>query len=335
MTAIGAKQELVKGMKLNSDDLTYFQEVRSGFALRPKNQDIKNKILALAPEAEKDNLKIEEACTWKSFLLRGVLKTYTDKSGTHSTDALIPEEARVRAGAKNLPTFCRKAPFGETPDTCYYFIAFGENVKAGFKLFNCSAPAELRIQQPRITQCPRCLGFHNPRGCTRIERCMKCGKPAASHKDTTANCSSPPQCANCKGAHRADAPKCHARPTIKDGTKVHPTKGQLKAIRELGQQEFLKANPPKPNEDKEKDREPEKTSAKRIRGPPPPDPSVPRGRPISRVVINVDTDAESSRESSPARSEVHVADPEGDDTMEDNPAPAWGGQDGQQSVDKW
>lgn len=72
MTVIGARQELINFLKLNNEDITHFQEVRSGLALRAKNQEIKTKIMALKPNAENIKLKIEEACTWKSFLLRGV-----------------------------------------------------------------------------------------------------------------------------------------------------------------------------------------------------------------------------------------------------------------------
>ncbi|KKO96411.1 hypothetical protein THAR02_11488, partial [Trichoderma harzianum] len=235
LSAIGARQELIRISKLTNEDITHFQEVRSGFALRGKNQNIRNKITALQSVAESDGLKIEEACSWKVFLVRGVSKTYTDMSGTHSTDALIPEEARARAGAKNPPVACRKANFGESLDTCCYFISFTEDVKPGFRLFNSSYPAEIqiRVQPPRVTQCQRCLGFHNPRNCTRTERCLKCGKPSYRHNDSTANCPSPPQCANCKGPHTADSLKCPARPVVRNGEKVQTTKAQLQAIREL------------------------------------------------------------------------------------------------------
>ncbi|PNP37330.1 hypothetical protein TGAMA5MH_10771 [Trichoderma gamsii] len=329
MSAIGARQEMIRTVKVTNADITYFQEVRSGFALRVRNQDIRNKIIALKPTAENNNLRIEEACPWKVFLVRGVSKTYTDMSGTHSTDTLIPEEARVRAGAKELPVAVHKAPFGESLDTCCYFISFKEDVKPGFKLFNNSYPAETRVQKPRITQCHRCLGFHNPRNCTRTERCLKCGKPSDKHTDTTANCPSPPQCANCNGPHRADSPKCPARPVIRDGEKVHATKDQLKAIRELGQKEYTETNPSKPAPAAEitptNEALPEANPPKggpRIRHPfPSSAPQPPARAPAQKVTIEVDSD-DDPMDGSPARSEVHVAGSEdgvedGDDDMEE------------------
>lgn len=332
MTAIGAKQELISFLKLKSEEITYFQEVRSGFALRAKDQNTKTKIIALKSTAEGNNLKIEEACSWKVFLLRGVSKTYTDMNGTHSTDALIPEEARVRAGAKEQPVAVHKAPFGESLDTCCYFLSFKEDVKPGFKLFNNSYPAEARIQKPRITQCHRCLGFHNPRNCTRTERCPKCGKPSDKHKDTTANCPSPPQCANCNGPHKADSPKCPARPAIRDGEKVHATKDQLKAIRELGQKEYTEANPPKaapaaestPTNKAPPEANPPK-GGPRIRHPfSSSAPQLPARAPAQKVTIEVDSD-DDPMDDSPARSEVHVAGSDdgvedGDDDMEETPS---------------
>ena len=144
ITAIGARQEVIRIGNLKSEDITYFQEVKSGFALRTKTADTRKKILALAPTAEASGLRFEEARVWRSFLVRGVPKYYTDTSGTFPTDALVPIEAQGSARSKEPPVFCRKAPFGETTDTCHYFISFGEEVRIGFKLFDCSAPAELR-----------------------------------------------------------------------------------------------------------------------------------------------------------------------------------------------
>ncbi|KKO96418.1 hypothetical protein THAR02_11481 [Trichoderma harzianum] len=336
LSAIGARQELIRISKLTNEDITHFQEVRSGFALRGKNQDIRNKIIALQTQAESDNLKIEEACTWKVLLVRGVPKTYTDLSGTHPTDALIPEEARVRAGAKNPPAACRKAPFGESPDTCCYFISFKEDVKPGFRLFSSSLPAETRVQPPRVTQCPRCFGFHNPRNCTRTERCRKCGKPSYRHDDTMANCSSPPQCANCNGPHTADSLKCPARPVVRNGEKVQITRTQLQAIRELGQQEYNKANPPKPKPapapapNAEMTPNPGTRTGPRLRLPISSSaPLFPPQPPAQKVIVEVDSDEEDPHEeTSPARSAVHVAGPdseeegegaEGDENMLDAP----------------
>lgn len=71
-----------------------------------------------------------------------MLKTYTDISGTHPTDTLIPEEARARAGAKNLSIACCKANFGKSLDIYYYFIFFTEDVKPSFRLFNSFYLAE-------------------------------------------------------------------------------------------------------------------------------------------------------------------------------------------------
>ncbi|KKP04407.1 hypothetical protein THAR02_03483 [Trichoderma harzianum] len=149
MSAIGARQELVSKAKLQPDDITDFREVRSGFALRPKNQEIKKRILATGAAVTDKNLKFEEACTWETYLVRRVEKFYKDATGHNPTDALIPEEARVAAGASRPPVACRKAPFGETPDTCCYYISFDEKVKNGFRLFSTSAPAEPRLKKIR------------------------------------------------------------------------------------------------------------------------------------------------------------------------------------------
>jgi hypothetical protein len=74
-----------------------------------------------------------------------VLKTYTDIKGTHSIDVLILVEACDRAGAKSLLIAYYKAPFKKSLNTCCYFISFKEDVKPGFRLFNNSYPAKVRI----------------------------------------------------------------------------------------------------------------------------------------------------------------------------------------------
>ncbi|KAL7918250.1 Endonuclease/exonuclease/phosphatase [Trichoderma austrokoningii] len=244
---------------------------------------------------------MEEASPWKTFLVRGVPKSYTDLSGTHPTDDLIPEEARIRAGASRPVKSCKKAPFGETLETAGYFISFGEEVKPGFRLFGSSLTAELQRQKPRITQCTRCLGFHNPRSCTRVKRCLNCGKPEEEHKEDLTMCSSPQQCANCNGAHTADNVKCLARPAIKEGELKRATKEQLKKIRELGQREFNKSNPLTPAVT---------TNQPRLNRPS--SPSTP-----SRLVIEVDLEEEDApMANSPARSEIHVALPPGEEPTE-------------------
>lgn len=58
-------------------------------------------------------------------------------------DALILEEAYIKAGAKSLLIAYYKALFRESLDIYYYFIFFKENIKPRFRLFNNSYSAEL------------------------------------------------------------------------------------------------------------------------------------------------------------------------------------------------
>ncbi|KKO96560.1 hypothetical protein THAR02_11336, partial [Trichoderma harzianum] len=245
-------------------------------------------------------------------------------SGTHPTDALIPEEARVRARAKNLPAACRKAPFRESLDTYCYFISFKEDVKLSFKLFNSSLPTENQVQPPQVTQYPRCFKFHNPRNCTRTERYRKYSKPSFRHNNTTANYPSPPQCANYNGPHTADSLKYPARPAIRNREKVQPTKAQLQAIRELGQQEYNKTNPPKPKPAPAPAPNPKGTSDSGTRTGPrlrlpisSSAPLLPHRVPAQKVIVKVDSDKEDPHEgTSPARSAVHVAGPDSEEEGE-------------------
>jgi hypothetical protein len=74
-----------------------------------------------------------------------MLKTYTDIKGTYLIDVLILVKARNRAGAKSLLIAYYKAPFKESLNIYYYFIFFKENVKPGFRLFNNSYLAKVKI----------------------------------------------------------------------------------------------------------------------------------------------------------------------------------------------
>ena len=317
MSAIGAKQELVRKLKLNGNELTDFRAVRSGFAFRTRNQDTRAHILATGPTNTDANLKFEEARIWKTFIVRQVEKFYRDATGTHPTDALVAGEAQAAANATRPPVACRKANFGDTKDTCCYYISFDEELKDGFRLFGNSAQAETYIEKPKVIQCTRCLGFHGERNCTRTERCINCGKPAASHQSGDAtNCASPSQCANCRGAHKADSMGCHARPVVKNGALSHPNKNQRARIRELGQKEFEKLNPPNKAPDKNlmapastPTPAPPTVPLKRIRGPNPDGTRTPRIAHPNPFVINVDQDEEAGqdeRETSPARSTIEA-----------------------------
>lgn len=57
-------------------------------------------------------------------------------------DALILEEAYIRAGAKEQLVAVYKAPFRKSLNICCYFLSFKKDIKPNFKLFNNLYPAE-------------------------------------------------------------------------------------------------------------------------------------------------------------------------------------------------
>ncbi|KAL7939933.1 hypothetical protein V8C42DRAFT_339098 [Trichoderma barbatum] len=198
-------------------------------------------------------ISIEEEQEWKTFLVKGVPKSFTNTSGTQDTDTLIPKEAQIGAKAKIPPARCVKAPFGETDATANWFISFTEEVKKGFRVF-FSAPAEEWERKARVIQCSNCQSFHGPGFCDRQTRCESCGKPSQFHQEET--CQRPAQCANCLGPHKSDSIFCKARPKIVEGAISRPTREQMQSIKKLGFESFKQKNPKAITRSKERDTTP-------------------------------------------------------------------------------
>lgn len=111
-------------------------------------------------------------------------------------------------------------------------------MKRSFRLFD-SQPAEPIRRKQQITQCDKCLGYHDPRACSRAERCLRCGQ-----QERHIQCINPPKCTNCAGPHQATYLGCPARPKRENGQLAKPTVRQLKAIRKIGQKAFEEAQKP-------------------------------------------------------------------------------------------
>ena len=82
-----------------------------------KNKKLTKKLLNFKKAIATKGISLKEEQDWKTFLIKGVPKSFTNTSGTQNTDTLIPIEAQTSARAKLPPARCAKAPFGETDAT--------------------------------------------------------------------------------------------------------------------------------------------------------------------------------------------------------------------------
>ena len=85
-----------------------------------------------------------------------------------------------------------------------------------------------------------CQGWCNPVKCTRAPICGHCSAKLEGHDGLAReNCQHKARCANCHGPHEASYNNCLARPRVKNGSIIRPTKNELRRIRQAGRQAAL------------------------------------------------------------------------------------------------
>ncbi|KAL7940565.1 hypothetical protein V8C42DRAFT_223872 [Trichoderma barbatum] len=130
ISIIGVKQELLRLLDFHGEEVSEIKQTRTGFAIQMKNKTLTEKLMSFNEAIAAKGVSLED---WKTFLVKGVPKSFTNTSGTQDTDTLIPIEAETSARAKLPPARCARAPFGETDATANWFISFTEEVKKGLQ----------------------------------------------------------------------------------------------------------------------------------------------------------------------------------------------------------
>lgn len=110
-----------------------------------------------------------------------------------------------------------------------------------FRVFGASTLAR-RIDKKAPIQLhnPGCQGFHPVRYCHRQPRCETCSSPMIEGQPHLQPCNLPPKCSNCCGPFPASHEGCPAKPIRKNGDTISLTGKELKAIRRIGQNSFLR-----------------------------------------------------------------------------------------------
>lgn len=230
---------LVEITGLTLADIKEVQKVRSGFAIRARNQESYERLQHPYPFFEKNGLHFEEAQQWHTYIVAGVPRALHGHRGSTPVDQLLHAEAKAATGEP--PISCRlskhQAAENDAP-VRDWVISFARPVKAGFKVFG-SKPARRVEKKAQVTQCTSCWDFHDPRNCNRAAKCVACSAPAHPQDQ---GCAGPNRCTNCHGPHKASDQTCPARPKRKDGQLQRPSKKQLQSLRQIGARAFTAAH---------------------------------------------------------------------------------------------
>lgn len=145
----------------------------------------------------------------------------------------VIEEALAQTG--ETPIRCDISRHGANAITgkASWIISFKKKVKP-FYLFTTSTRARVIDNKPRITRhSPGCQGWCNPIRCTKVPLCETCGLTQEKHSGPMGpDCGNQAKCANCHGPHNASHNNCPARPRVKEGKIIKPTKAEIATIRQ-------------------------------------------------------------------------------------------------------
>jgi hypothetical protein len=221
---------------LKTGDIAAAQAIHTGLALKPRNLEIRDRLLAEAPKLLDllQATKVERPQKWVSYVLQGCPRRVATGLGVWvDLDAqLVNDEVRIQA--KQEPVDCRPSRHQTDGPDVTWIVSFAQPVKVPFKLFDASQPARLLVKKSPPIQCKKCWEHHDERGCKRRPICVECAE--LSHEGQ--RCMGDVRCALCRGPHPATDPSCPVRPVRKNGEYVQLSKRQRAAAKEAGERAF-------------------------------------------------------------------------------------------------
>ena len=157
------------------------------------------------------------------------------------TQDLVLEEVFNQTG--ETPVRCDISRHGANPMTgkASWIISFKKRVQP-FHIFNTWSQSRPIEKKPRITRhdIGGCQGWCNPVKCTRAPIYGHYSVKLEGHDSLAReNCWHKARCANCHGPYKASYNNCLARPKVKNGSIIRPTKNKLRKIRQAGKQATL------------------------------------------------------------------------------------------------
>lgn len=215
------------------------QQVKSGLAILPADANQAAQILEKAPEITAVlGGTVEKAEKWHNYLLDHVpmkIKSI-DKTTVEVTPEIALEEIKFELGVVPKRVAWTKKSVSNPGQVGSMIVSFASPVRP-FRLFSTSTISRILKRSPRITQCNRCWGFHDQRTCNRDTKCSQCA--SKNHKF----CQGIPKCCNCRGPHATSDLNCPARPIIRRGIIIHPTRPEIAKFRAAGEIAWNIANP--------------------------------------------------------------------------------------------
>ncbi|KAL7938305.1 hypothetical protein V8C35DRAFT_148175 [Trichoderma chlorosporum] len=223
-------------------DIPYANPIKTGWAVKLANKDIRDKILEKKDELIKSfkASTIEPPVTWYTYVVHNVRKTVSHwKNGSEDIVQAVTNEARAQTQLEPVSVRPTRRSDENSP-TCSLLISFLQPTKKYWRLFGTSTPAKEVQKKLTPRQCTVCWDFHDAHGCVRSSVCFKCGNKA--HEGA---CDRRQQCANCLGPHEPTDPKCPARPKTVNGLLRRLTRQERLQVRKACRQlyELENANP--------------------------------------------------------------------------------------------
>ncbi|KAL6404545.1 hypothetical protein AUP68_13938 [Ilyonectria robusta] len=160
------------GIKL--DAIPQASRTKTGWAIRPANLDIRNKIIneeaCWAPALGAD--AVELATKWITYVVSECPRSLTDLFGkTVDYEAALKDEVEAQTGLRAVS--CRPSRNDDpTQPTKTLLISFLEQLKHAFCLFGTSRLARLIQKTARPNQCNLCWDYHSRHSCDRTARCQ-------------------------------------------------------------------------------------------------------------------------------------------------------------------
>jgi hypothetical protein len=232
-----------EALGLKTGDIISAQAIPTGVALRPRNQEIRDRIVTEQAKVctALQATKVELPQKWYSYAVQGCPKRISTLAGEWvDTQPLIHKEVLAQTGIK--PVECRISRHQSDSPTATWIISFLQPVESHFRLFDSSDSARLITKKTPLMQCEKCWDFHDTRGCKRRPVCKDCAQLAHGGP-----CKEPTRCTLCRGPHTAIDLNCPVRPVRRDGVYARLNRAQRGAARQMGDRAFQAFHQQPPN----------------------------------------------------------------------------------------
>lgn len=261
VTNFALRKTLCDQTELSLIDVPNVFRTATGFAIHPRNKEIRQKLLA------KERLinqclratKLELPTKWYNYVVPNCPTKLPNLFGeVMDVSSVIEDETVAQTGQRPVRIRPSRHESDSEINRKSWIISFSNEIPA-FRLFGSSARSRLISNKRTITRHnPGCQGYHPDRFCARNTRCENCGIALNTENEHPQPCTNNAKCANCYGPAPANHDNCPAKPIRKSGQLQTLTKKELSTIRRAGQKLYdakhkAKAINPRPEQPQSSD----------------------------------------------------------------------------------